>query len=67
MSRMVTSEENMSNLRNAETIVTVGDSETITGTKCGNWHQYHKHDGKLYCAMFSNTTELPRIHSIYLL
>ena len=40
---MVTTEENMTNIQNAETFVTVGDSGTLTGTKFGNRHGYQKH------------------------
>ena len=51
---MVNLEENMTNLSDAKTQVTVGDSRTLTRTKCVNWHSYHKHDRKLYHVMLSN-------------
>ena len=35
-SHMVNTEENITNLTIAETRVTVGDSRTLTETKCGN-------------------------------
>ena len=42
---MVYTEENMSNLHDAEKIVTVVDNGTLTRTKCGDWNGYRKRDG----------------------
>ena len=38
----------MTNLKDVETRVSIGDSITITGTKRGNWHGYQIRDGKLH-------------------
>ena len=44
MSHIENLEENMMNLKDAETRVTIGDSITLIGTKCGNWHGYQRRD-----------------------
>ena len=44
---MLNSEKNMTNLKDAETLVSIGDSRKTTGTKCGNWDVNKKHDGKI--------------------
>ena len=47
-SHMIISEENMTNLKESKTRVTVGDSKTITGTKGVNWHGYQRRDRKFH-------------------
>ena len=46
MSHMVTTEENMTNLRDSKIRVAVGDSGTLAGEKLGDWHGSQKHDRK---------------------
>ena len=46
MSHMVNSEENMTNLQETKTQVTIGDSRTLTGEKSGDWHGYHRREVK---------------------
>ena len=43
---MVSSEENMTNLKVTKTKVTVGDSKPFTGTKRGNWNGYQRRNVK---------------------
>ena len=45
----------MTNLRNLETIITIGDSGTLTGKNCDNWHGCHKRDGRLHCVALTDT------------
>ena len=52
---MGTPEKNMTNLHDSKTRVTVGDSGALTCTKCGNWHGYEKHDGKIHHVALSDT------------
>ena len=47
-SHMLNLEENTTNLKDAQKRVTIGDSRTLTGTKCGNWHGWHRRDGKIH-------------------
>ena len=51
----------MTNLHDAKTKVTVGDSGIIIGTKRGGLHGYQKHDKKLYCVTLSDTSVIPVI------
>ena len=53
---------NMTNLKDAETRVTVGDSIKLTGTNHGNWHGWQKCDGQLHCVTFKNTAIIPGLH-----
>ena len=41
-------EENMTNLKDTETKVTVVDSTTLTRTKCGDRHGYQTRYGKIH-------------------
>ena len=59
---MVNSEENITNLKDAKTRVTVGDSRTLTGGKGGNWHGYQRHAGKIHCVMLSNADIVSGLH-----
>ena len=59
---MVNLEENMTNLKDSETRFTVGDSRTLTGKKCGDWHGYQRRDGKLHRVMLSNTYVIPGLY-----
>ena len=61
-SHVVTTEENITNLCDAETQFTVGDSGTLTGTKLGNWHEYQKCYRQLHHATWSNTA-IPGLHA----
>ena len=63
MSYMVNLEENMTNLKDAETIVTVGDRKTLTVTKCGDWLGWQKRDKKLHYFMLTNRSIIPCIHT----
>ena len=51
------------NLKDTKTQVTIGDSRTITGTKRGNLHGYHRCDRKLHLVTISNTPVIPLIHA----
>ena len=59
---MAKSEENMTNLKDAKTRVTVGDSRTLTGGKGGNLHGYQRHAGKIHCVMLSNAAIISGLH-----
>ena len=48
MSHMVTSEKDMTNLKDSGTRDTVGDSRALTGTKHGDWNSYRIRDRKIY-------------------
>ena len=63
MSHMVNSEENMTNLKDAETQVTVGYSRNITGIKCGDWNGYQRRDGTLHHMTLSNMIIIPGLHA----
>ena len=62
-SHMVNSEENMTNLRDAETRVTIGDTRTLTGKKRGNWYIYQRRGIKLHCVTLFNTELFPGLHA----
>ena len=51
---MVNLEENMTNLKDAKTRVTIGYRRKLTGKKHGDWHGYQRYDGKLYRVILSN-------------
>ena len=51
---MVTSEGNMTNIKDTKTKVTVGDRKTLTGTKRVDWHFCHKRNGKLHDVTLTN-------------
>ena len=44
----------MTNIQDVETRVTIGDSVTLNGTKCGCSHGYQKRDRKIHCRTSSN-------------
>ena len=54
----------MTNLRNAETRVTKGDSRTLTGTKRGDWYGCHKHGVNLHCVTLYGMVVIPGLHEI---
>ena len=54
MSHMVTSEENMINLKGAEICVNVGDSRTLIGKQFGNWNIYQKRDNNIHHVTLSD-------------
>ena len=62
-SHKLNSEENMMNLKDPKTRVTAGDSRTLTGTKHGDWHFYHRCDGKIHHLTLSNTAAIPGLHT----
>ena len=62
-SQMVNLKKNMTNHKDAEARVAVGDSRTLTGTKCGDWHRYQKRDGKLHHVTLSDTAIIPGRHT----
>ena len=51
ISHMVNSEENMANLNNSETQVTVGDSINLTGKTHGDWNGYQRRGKKVHNVM----------------
>ena len=59
---MINSEENMTNLKAAESRVTVGDSIALTNTKLGNWHGWKKYDRKLHRTRLTNTAVISGPH-----
>ena len=52
----------MTNLKGAKARVYVVDSRTLTVTKRGDWHVYHRRDMKLYIVMLSNTAVMTCLH-----
>ena len=62
-SHILNSEENMSNLKDSKTLVTVGYSRKITGAKCGNWHIWHRLDIILQRATLTNMAVIPGPHT----
>ena len=59
---MVKLEDNITNLKDSETRVTVGDSIPLTGIKCGDWHGYQKHDGKLHRVTLYSMAVITGLH-----
>ena len=45
---MVNSEDDMMNLKDTKTKVTVGDCKNLTVTKRGDWHDWKKYNTKLH-------------------
>ena len=62
MSHTVSSEENMTKVKDNKTIVTVGDSRTLTGTKYGDWYGYQICDRKIHRVTLLNTDVIPGLH-----
>ena len=54
MSHKLTNEEIFTNIKDQERKVAVGDSVTLSRTKCGNWHGFQKPDKKVHCMTFSD-------------
>ena len=63
MSHMVNSKENITNLKDSETRVTVGYIRTLTGKKRVDWNGYKRCNGKLYHVTLTNTDVIPDRHS----
>ena len=61
-SHMVTNKEKMTDLCYVEKRVIAGDSGTLTGKKCGNWHGYKKHDRKLHRMTLYDMSVIPGLH-----
>ena len=59
---MVTTDENVINLQDSEIRFIIGDSETLTETKHGNFNGYHKDDVKLHCTMLYDTDIMLGLH-----
>ena len=53
----------MTNLKDAETRVTVGDSKNLTGTKHGNRYGHQRLDGKLHHMTLSNRAVITGLHA----
>ena len=53
----------MTNLQDAETIVTIGGSGTLTRTKRGYYHGYQKRDGKLHCGTSTDISIITGLHA----
>ena len=62
VSHMVTTDENMTKICDAEIRVTVVNSGTLNRAKYGNWHGYHKHDIKIHHVTLSDAAALPGQH-----
>ena len=60
---MENSEENMTDLKHAETRVAVGDNRTLAGTKIGDWNSYQRHDRKLHRMALSSISIIPGLHA----
>ena len=67
MSHMINLEDNMKNLKEAETQVIVEDSIILTGTKRGDLYCCRIHDRKLHCIKLSNTAAIPGLYNHFLL
>ena len=65
-SHMENLEDNMTNLNDTETRVTIGASRNLTGTKRVDRHGYQSLSRKLNHVMSSNTDIIPGLHNIYL-
>ena len=52
----------MTNLKNDEIQVTIGDSRNLTGKNRGNWNVYERHARKLHCVTLSNTYVIPGLY-----
>ena len=61
-SHMVNFEENMANLKDAKTRVTVGDIITLTGTDRDGWHGWQRRDVKLYHVRLTNMDIISGLH-----
>ena len=61
-SHMLNLEENMMNLKDFKTQVTIGDSRTLTGTTFGNWHGWQRRDRKIHRVTITNTYVIPCMH-----
>ena len=59
---MLNLEENMTNLKDAETLVIIGDSITLTGGGCRYWYVYQRRDRKLYHVMLYDTAAIPGLY-----
>ena len=55
--------KNMTNPKDSETRVTIGDSGTIIMKKCDGWHSYQRRDGKLHHVTLSDTSVIPGVHA----
>ena len=53
----------MANLRDSETIFTVGYNGTLSGTKHGNLQGYQKRYRKIHCFAFSDTYVTSGLHT----
>ena len=62
-SHILNLEENMKNLKDAKTQVTVGDSRRPSGIERVNCHGWQKRYGKLHCLTLTNTSVIPGIHA----
>ena len=62
-SHMVYLEENMTNLNDYKTQVTIGYSRNHDGTKHDNWNGYQRRDRKLHRVTLSNMYIIPGLYS----
>ena len=53
----------MTNLKNDEIQVTIGDSRNLTGKNRGNWNVYERHARKLHCVTLSNTSVIASLNT----
>ena len=53
----------MTNLKDTESQVTLEDSRTLTGKKCGGWHGYQRRDEKIHRMTLSNTVVITGLHA----
>ena len=60
---MVNSEDDMMNLKDTKTKVTVGDCKNLTVTKRGDWHDWKKYNTKLHHVMLKNMDVISGLHA----
>ena len=60
---MIELEENMTNIWDMDTPVTMGDSGKITWTKNGDWRCYYKNDKKLHIVVLAKMDAIPGLHT----
>ena len=53
----------MTNIKDAKAIFAIGYRKPFTRTKHGDWHGWHKRDGKLHHKTLTNTAVIPVVHA----
>ena len=62
-SQMVNLEDNMTNLKETETKVTIGDRKNLTRKKCGDWSGWQKDNRKLHHVTLTNTAAISALYA----